>query len=129
MVEYYGNVYMDAEYKTLYEQMQDFAEFKYQQLGCTTKLGKVDRGEIVFLFSNIGEGEFTAQRVYNNIRFLIKTIEKYPQYKKDVKFLILKDENELYTTDKYMNAEEVLELEIFSKCNKEQWKRMREKKK
>ena len=71
------------------EQMQDFAEFKIRQLGCTSKFGKIEGGEIVFLFSNIGIDDFTAQKVYNSVKFLINVCEKYPEHKEHVKFLIL----------------------------------------
>lgn len=127
MIDYYKNVKMDAGYETLYKQMQDFAELKMLQLDCGFKLGEIEGGEIVFLFSNIGTDDLTAQKVYNNIRFLIERLGKHPEHKQNVKFLILKDENELYLTDNYMNSEEILKHEIFANCNKEQWKRIQVK--
>ncbi len=129
MCKFYNDVDMDAGYKTLYEQMMDFADFKYQQIEDTFKVDSIKEGEMVFLFSNINKKDgISAQKIYNDVCRLIYKCEEYLDYKKHVKFLILEDEEEVYSPKNYMTAEELLMQDIFSKCNTEQWKRTRKKK-
>ncbi|MBQ5851747.1 MAG: hypothetical protein IIW54_13185, partial [Lachnospiraceae bacterium] len=128
MVKFYQDVNMDAGYKTLYEQMLDFAELKLKQLKAAFKVSSIDSGEIVFLFSNIGtKNGISAQKIYNDVCRLIYTCKDYPENKDKVKFLILKneedDEYELYSPNAYMDAETFLKHECFRGCDKTQWKK------
>jgi len=124
MCNFYQNVDINAGYKTLYDQMQDFAEFKYCQLEKGFKVDCIEAGEIVFLFSHIGaENGITAQKIYNDVCRLIYNCKKYSNYKEHVKFLVLEDENELYKPDNYVDAETLLKHKIFENCNKDEWKK------
>lgn len=128
MCNFYQNVDINAGYKTLYEQMQEFAEFKYCQLEKGFKVDYIGGGEIVFLFSHIGvENGITAQKIYNDVCRLIYNCKEYSKYKENVKFLVLKDENELYKTENYVDAETLLKHKIFENCDKDEWKNERRK--
>lgn len=124
MSGFYQNINMDAGYKTLYEQMLDFADFKYQQQKNVFKVNSIEDGEIVFLFSNIGTKDgISAQKIYNDVCRLIYECKDYPRNKERVKFLILKNEEELFSPRDYMSAETLLKHVAFVNCDKEEWKK------
>lgn len=124
MIKFYEDVEINAGYKTLYEQMLDFAEYKYMQSEKAFKIERIEEGEIVFLFSNIGmENGITAQNIYNHVCRLIYKCDKYKMHKEHVKFLVLKDENELYKPENYVDAETLLKHKLFENCDKYEWQK------
>jgi hypothetical protein len=128
MVRFYQDVQINVGYKTLYEQMLDFADFKYWQLEKGFKVECFEAGEIVFLFSNIGGvNGITAQKVYNDVCRLIYKSNKYLEHKKHVKFIILDDESKLYSPQAYMDGETLLKHKAFEKCDKTAWMKERRK--
>lgn len=66
------------------------------------------KSEIVFLFSHIGkEKGVSAQKVYNDL-IKMERHEKFKEYKKDVKFIVLQDENQLLNAMNYYGYEEMV---------------------
>ena len=66
------------------------------------------KSEIVFLFSHIGKVKgVSAQKVYNDL-VKLKLHEKFEEYKKDVKFIVLQDENEVLNALNYYGHEEII---------------------
>ena len=119
----------NAFYNTLFEQYVDAAISKLKQIkkwNCQKRpqieLSDKVKGEIVFLFSNIGQNGFTSQLVYNKVMHLSK---KY-MINDSVKFCLLGDvtDNGVQFIEP-LNLEVFLKTPVFAECDKNQWKRIK----
>ena len=119
-----------SHYSSLFEQYVDVAVSKFKQIkksNCQQIAHEIPeniQGEIVFLFSNIVEKDFTSQFVYNAVKHLYHKC----QIDKSVKFCLLDNvaNNEAQPIIP-LDYESFIKMTIFSGCDPDQYKRIKGK--
>ncbi len=129
MRDYYNDCSIEGNsyYNSLFEQYIDAAISKLKQIekrNCQKRqkieISDIVKGEIVFLFSNIGQNGFTSQLICNEVNYL----DNKCIIDNSVKFCLLGDVTDnVVQFIEPLNLKEFLKAPVFAKCDKDQWKR------